>query len=98
MEGHAGETNRVGAYNHKRAKTKNKQKTRGVRLTGLWKSYKVNQYPSAPVLSSPGSAVLRNSVIRLPLDASFRVSCFCFFLLNELLKNNYTVSDVSLRL
>lgn len=77
----------VGAYNHKR----------GVRLTGLWKSYKVNQSPSAPVLSSSGSAVLRNSVIRLPLEASFRVACF-FFFLNELLKNNYTVSDVSLRL
>lgn len=30
MEGHAGETNRVGAYNHKRAKTKKKkQNTRG---------------------------------------------------------------------
>lgn len=78
----------VGAYNHKR----------GVRLTGLWKSYKVNQSPSAPVLSSSGSAVLRTSVIRLPLEASFRVSCFCFVFLNELLKNNYTVSDVSLRL
>lgn len=79
----------VGAYNHKR----------GVRLTGLWKSYKVNQSPSAPVLSSSGSAVLRTSVIRLPLEASFRVSCFFFlFFLNELLKNNYTVSDVSLRL
>lgn len=77
----------VGAYNHKR----------GVRLTGLWKSYKVNQSPSAPVRSSSGSAVLRTSVIRLPLEASFRVSCF-FFFLNELLKNNYTVSDVSLRL
>lgn len=77
----------VGAYNHKR----------GVRLTGLWKSYKVNQSPFAPVLSSSGSAVLRTSVIRLPLEASFRVSCF-FCFLNELLKNNYTVSDVSLRL
>lgn len=78
----------VGAYNHKR----------GVRLTGLWKSYKVNQSPAAPVLSSSGSAVLRTAVIRLPLEASFRVSCFFVFFLNELLKNNYTVSDVSLRL